>query len=140
MLCLYRGCRALRRLEIFDCVVTMVLLCLYRGCRSLRRLEIFDCQMVSRAGIHKLGVWYCRTVVTVLSPPPFPSFLRSTFILCTLNSFLPSFDGFHPSFTHTHTTFTSDYVQMSKSMHSFPPTPLLLLSSTIEGIYVAVAH
>jgi len=38
-------------------LATMVLLYLYRGCGALRRLEIFDCQMVSRAGIHKLGVW-----------------------------------------------------------------------------------
>ena len=36
--------------------LTLLLLCLYRGCLALRRLEIFDCQMVSRAGIHKLGV------------------------------------------------------------------------------------
>jgi len=32
---------------------------------SLRRLEIFDCQMVSRNGIHKLGVW-CADCTCIL--------------------------------------------------------------------------
>ena len=32
---------------------------------ALRRLEIFDCQMVSRAGIHKLGVYNVSRMSTV---------------------------------------------------------------------------
>ena len=32
---------------------------------ALRRLEIFDCQMVSRAGIHKLGVCNISRMSTV---------------------------------------------------------------------------